>query len=58
MRTGSCPYEGQTVSVIVNTAGEKGPISGPFYEVRDEFQKATGAKLNIVERPSPNTFPS
>ena len=54
---GSCPYEGQTVSVIVNTAGEKGPISGPFYEVRDEFEKATGAKLNIVETPFAEHFP-
>ena len=48
---GSCPFEGQTVTVIVNTAGEKGPISGPFYEVRDEFEAATGAKLEIVESP-------
>ncbi len=42
---GECLFEGQTVTVIVNTAGPKGPISGPFYEVRDEFEKATGATL-------------
>ena len=54
---GKCPFEGQTVSVIVNTAGEKGPISGPFYEVRDEFEKATGAKLEIVEVPFAEHFP-
>ena len=54
---GSCPFEGQTVTVIVNTAGEKGPISGPFYEVRDEFEAATGATLEIVEVPDSEHFP-
>jgi multiple sugar transport system substrate-binding protein len=53
----NCPFTGQTVTVIVNTAGEKGPISGPFYEIRDEFEKATGAKLNIVEVPFAEHFP-
>jgi multiple sugar transport system substrate-binding protein len=54
---GQEPFKGQTVTVIVNTAGEKGPISGPLYEVRDEFEKATGAKLNIVEVPFAEHFP-
>jgi len=54
---GQEPFKGQTVTVIVNTAGEKGPISGPLYEVRDEFEKATGAKLNIVESPFAEHFP-
>ncbi len=54
---GSCPYAGQTVTVIVNAAGEKGPISGPLYEIREEFEKATGAKLNIVEVPFAEHFP-
>ncbi len=54
---GSCPFEGQTVTVIVNTAGEKGPISGPFYEVREEFEQATGATLEIVEVPFAEHFP-
>jgi multiple sugar transport system substrate-binding protein len=53
----NCPFKGQTVTVIVNAAGEKGPISGPFYEVREEFEKATGAKLNIVEVPFAEHFP-
>jgi len=53
----SCPFAGQTVTVIVNTAGEKGPISGPFYEVRDEFEAATGAELEIVEVPFAEHFP-
>ncbi len=52
-----CPFDGQTVTVIVNTAGEKGPISGPFYEVRDEFEAATGATLEIVEVPFAEHFP-
>jgi multiple sugar transport system substrate-binding protein len=52
-----CPFAGQTVTVIVNAAGEKGPISGPFYEVRDEFEAATGATLEIVEVPFAEHFP-
>ena len=52
-----CPYEGQTVTVTVNTAGEKGPISGPIYEVREEFEAATGATLEIVEIPFADHFP-
>lgn len=54
---GACPFAGQTVTVIVNTAGEKGPISGPFYEVREEFEAATGATLEIVESPFAEHFP-
>lgn len=54
---GDCPFEGQTVTVIVNTAGAKGPISGPFYEVREEFEAATGAELEIVEVPFAEHFP-
>jgi multiple sugar transport system substrate-binding protein len=52
-----CLFKDQTVTVIVNTAGEKGPISGPFYEIRDEFEAATGAKLEIVEVPFAEHFP-
>ncbi len=47
---GNCPFAGQTVTVILNRGGgATGPISGPFYEVRQEFEAATGAELNIVE---------
>ncbi len=53
----ACPFAGQTVTVIVNTAGEKGPISGPFYEIRAEFEAATGATLEIVEVPFAEHFP-
>jgi multiple sugar transport system substrate-binding protein len=45
------PYAGQTVSVTINAAGEKGPITGPYYEHRAEFEDLTGAKLNIIEVP-------
>jgi multiple sugar transport system substrate-binding protein len=49
---GECPFTGQTVSVIVNDiGGATGPISGPLYEIRDEFEAATGARLEIVEKP-------
>ena len=47
----------KTVSVIVNAAGPDGPISGPIYEVRDEFEAATGATLEIVETPDSEHFP-
>jgi multiple sugar transport system substrate-binding protein len=53
----NCPYKDQTVTVIVNVAGEKGPIEGPFHEVREEFEAATGAKLNIVGVPFEEHFP-
>ncbi|MCG8353256.1 MAG: extracellular solute-binding protein [Chloroflexales bacterium] len=55
--SGDPPFAGQTVTVIVNTAGEKGPISGPLYEVREEFEAATGATLEIVETPFEQHFP-
>jgi multiple sugar transport system substrate-binding protein len=53
----ACFCTDKTVSVIVNTAGEKGPISGPFYEVREEFEAATGATLEVVEVPFAEHFP-
>jgi multiple sugar transport system substrate-binding protein len=53
---GECLFEGQTVTVFVYSGGEKGAISGPFYEVREEFEAATGAKLEIVEVPIEDYF--
>lgn len=53
----ACFCTDKTVSVIVNAAGPDGPISGPFYEVRDEFEAATGATLEIVETPDSEHFP-
>lgn len=54
---GDCPFEGQTVTVTVNAAGEDGAITGPIYEVREEFEAATGATLEIVEIPIEEHFP-
>jgi multiple sugar transport system substrate-binding protein len=45
-KPGACPFAGQTVTVLV-FKGQ--PITGPVHEVKDEFEAATGAKLNIVE---------
>ena len=43
---GKCPFAGQTVTVLV-FKGQ--PIGGPVHEVKEEFEAATGATLNIVE---------
>jgi multiple sugar transport system substrate-binding protein len=42
----SCPFKGQQVTVIVS--GGK-PIGGPIHELQQEYEEATGAKLNIVD---------
>lgn len=42
----TCPFAGQTVTILV-FKGQ--PIAGPVHEVKDEFEAATGAKLQIVE---------
>jgi len=53
----TCPYAGQQVTVIVSElGGETGPIVGPLYEIRDEFEKATGATLEIIEKPLDEHF--
>ncbi len=44
------PFAGQQVRIAVNAGGgPRGPISGPFYEVKEEFEAATGATLVIDE---------
>ncbi len=54
-----CPYQDQTVTVLMATwGGANSPISGPLYEVRDEFEAATGAKLEFVEIPFDEVFPA
>jgi multiple sugar transport system substrate-binding protein len=42
---GSCPFAGQTVTVL-SVAGPA--ISGVLLEMKDEFEAATGAKLELV----------
>jgi multiple sugar transport system substrate-binding protein len=57
--SGKCPYEGQTVTVLMATwGGANAPISGPLYEVHDEFEAATGAKLEFVELSFDEVFPA
>lgn len=46
-----CPFAGQTVTVLVNDRGPTGGISGPLYELKKEFEAATGAQLEIVGAP-------
>ena len=41
----ACPFKGQTVTVLV-TGGR--PIRGAILEVQEEYEAATGAKLNVV----------
>ncbi len=44
-KPGSCPFSGQTVTVIV----EKNlTIGGPVLELKEEFEAATGATLHVV----------
>jgi len=45
------PFKGKTITVLVINSGEKGGISGPLYYWRDEWEKMTGAKLQIAEFP-------
>ena len=52
-----CPFTGQTVTVIVNAiGGEDGPLVGPLFEIRDEFEAATGAHLEIIAKPLDEHF--
>ena len=52
-KPGSCPFAGQRVTVIV----VKGiAIEGPLQELKDEFEAATGATLNIVPIQSAQHF--
>lgn len=44
-------WKGKSLTVQVINSGPKGGISGPLYFWRDEWQKATGAKLVIAEFP-------
>lgn len=47
-----CLFTGQTVTVIVSQS----PVSGPLYEVKPEFEAATGARLEIIEKPLDEHF--
>ena len=52
-KPGSCPFPGQSVTVLVVNSL---PIGGPVLELKDEFEAATGARLNIVQLPHEDLF--
>ena len=52
-RPGCCPFAGQTVTVMV---GENIAIMVPLQELKDEFEAATGASLNVVQMRSGELF--
>lgn len=43
-KPGQCPFAGQTVNVLI----VKEANGGAFGELKNEFEAATGAKLNLV----------
>ena len=50
---GDCLFQGQTVTFLMPNES----IQVPLFEVRDEFEKATGASLEIVLAPLNDTLP-
>lgn len=51
---GKCPFQGQKVTVIAT----KSAISVSMLEVKDEFEAATGAQLEIVRLPGVEHYPT
>jgi len=51
---GQCPFAGQKVTVIAT----KSAISVALMEVKDEFEAATGAQLELVRAPGVEHFPT
>jgi len=51
-KPGSCPFAGQTVTVLL----PKSLIAVPVFEVKEEFESATGAALKIVQVTSLDLF--
>lgn len=50
---GKCAFVGQTVTVVVSGGNT---IAGPIHELKQEYEEATGAHLNIVELPVDEHF--
>ena len=44
-------FEGATVNVACMAGGPEGPHSSVLYYFKDEWEKLTGAKLNVIEIP-------
>ena len=49
---GSCPFEGQTVTVIA----ARSAVSFAVGEIKQEFEAATGARLNLIRVPGEEHF--
>ena len=52
-RPGHCPFAGQHVSVLVTNSV---PIGKPVLELKDEYEAATGATLEVVQLPHEELF--
>lgn len=55
---GEQPFAGANIAITVNSAGPKGGISGPLYQLRPAWQELTGATLDIVEMPLAEQLPT
>ncbi len=53
-KPGSCPFAGQNVTVLMIKAEN----AGAFGEMKNEFEAATGAKLNLVQLSHQDLFPN
>ncbi len=53
-KPGQCPFAGQTVTVLL----VKSQGGGAIGELKNEFEAATGAKLNLVQLPHQELFPN
>ncbi len=53
-KPGSCPFAGQNVTVLLVKSQNAGAIG----ELKNEFEAATGAKLNLVQLPHQELFPN
>jgi len=51
-KPGQCPFAGQSVTILM----PKSVIAVSVIELKDEFEAATGARLNIVQVPSLDLF--
>jgi multiple sugar transport system substrate-binding protein len=52
-RPGRCPFAGQHITVLVTNSV---PIGRPVLELKDEYEAATGATLQVVQLPHEEVF--
>jgi len=53
-KPGHCPFAGQTVTMLIVKEANAGALG----ELKDEFEAATGAKLNLVQLTHQDLFPT